>query len=347
MAGDWEEKSKARPKVKASGALRRSTGLFTKSEIDKLIRNRFTKKGFVIDPYNYIQKTHELVFFTKPDLHIVGGATTSLDAINPELSNDPFFIDLIDRYPHIVNQLQKSSKLGGSNYLVNFSNLLTYFLNGSLDLPSVTAESSDLPENVYGTAYSYRTTGEAADDNPTFSLEFKDGPNLDAYLYFKAYERYEQFKNHGLVSPFQSYITNKELHDVMGIYKFTLDQDMSTIIHYAYWWGAQPMSVPRDAFSTPVDGGFTFSVDWKAAFVDDMDPNILSDFNVLTDSAWVDKGGNGWSTSDSAVAMSFNAAISGGMDIGVKMEDDFVLNNLYTVPHIIQDNNKKYHLVWR
>lgn len=42
--------------------------------------------------------------------------------------------------------------------------------------------------------------------------------------------------------------------------------------------------VPREAFSDmSAGGGLRFSVPWKAQFVEDMDPQILSDFNRLVE----------------------------------------------------------------
>jgi hypothetical protein len=57
---------------------------------------------------------------------------------------------------------------------------------------------------------------------------------------------------------------------------------METIIYYAYFWGVFPTSCPRETFSDPLfNDGLTFSVSFKSAFMEDMNPIILKQFNKL------------------------------------------------------------------
>ena len=141
----------------------------------------------------------------------------------------------------------------------------------------------DTPVNIYGTGYDYRGSSESSNDNFDFSIEFSDNKSLDTYMYFKAYEEYQNLKSHGLVSPATKYITNKIIHDAIGIYKFVLAEDFETIIYYGYYWGVFFKSLPRDTFSNmEFSSGLSYSIDCRAAFFDDMDPLILSDFNALT-----------------------------------------------------------------
>ena len=90
----------------------------------------------------------------------------------------------------------------------------------NLSIPSISSESIETPVNMYGVGYSYRGSSEASDDNPTFSLEFKDTKYLDVYMYFKAYEEYETLKHHGVIKPSDYYIVNRILHEQFCIYKF-------------------------------------------------------------------------------------------------------------------------------
>ena len=67
---------------------------------------------------------------------------------------------------------------------------------------------------------------------------------------------------------------------MFGIYKFVVDEDYENIIYYAYLCGVDFESVPRDSFSDmKVDGGLRYSVSFKAAFVEDMTPEIIYDSN--------------------------------------------------------------------
>ena len=102
-------------------------------------------------------------------------------------------------------------------------------------------------------------------------------------MFFKAYEEYETLKHHGVIAPSKYYTVNKILHDQFAIYKFIVDEDMETIIYYGKMYGVVPKSLPRDVFSNPnFDNGISYSVDFRAAFYEDMRPDIIADFNNLS-----------------------------------------------------------------
>ena len=102
-------------------------------------------------------------------------------------------------------------------------------------------------------------------------------------MFFKAYEEYETLKHHGVIKPSDYYITRKILHDQFSIYKFIVSDDMETIVYYGKMYGVIPKSLPRDVFSSPTfDSGLSYSIDFKAAFYEDMKPDILADFNKLS-----------------------------------------------------------------
>ena len=171
--------------------------------------------------------------------------------------------------------------------------LLSNMVTSSLDLPSLSATTVQNPNNMFGISYDYRWTSEASDDNHSFSLEFKDTKNLDVYMLFRAYEEYEKLKAQGVIklnssangssqTHYKSYITNHVLHDQIGIYKFIVSEDMETIMHYSYFCGCMFMSLPRESFNdADFHEGIKYGIDMKCAFVEDMDPLILSDFNFL------------------------------------------------------------------
>lgn len=242
---------------------------------------RFNRMQFP-DPYKGIGSTREYLFFTKPDLHLLKPGTTSL---NSELSNDPFWLEMKHKYLPIVRQLQQSA----DGTTLPFSPLLSNAAASSLDLPSQSAETSETGATIYGTTIQYREGSFKSDEGYDFSLEFYDSPALETYHYFKMYNEYENLKTLGLVTPpcsanakLNKYIIGKILHDQMGIYKIIVGDDMETIIHYSYMWGCFPKSVPRDTFKDIESGVIKYSVDWHAQFVDDMQPEILIDFNELS-----------------------------------------------------------------
>ena len=274
---DWDRLKKSNSSFKDSmfDSHLQSAGVYARKDINNFSgMYRFGK----VNPYTTLNGAHEVVFFTKPDLHILDKSSGKYK-LNSELSNNPFFIELYKKYPNVIYELQKSTNSNPlSNLLFNMK-----IKSSNLEVPAMSSTTIDNPVNIYGTSYDYRGSSEASNDNFDFSIEFSDGKYLDTYMYFKAYEEYQILKSHGLVSPKDEYIVNKIIHDAIGIYKFVLDEDFETIVYYGYYWGVFFKSLPRDVFSnTEFNGGITYSIDCRAAFFDDMDPLILSDFNALT-----------------------------------------------------------------
>ena len=229
--------------------------------------------------YNFdtLSAGREFLFFTKPDLHILNKSGKGLKA----LEGSAFWQDLIHYRPEIIYSLQMSAK--GGNKSDYFNHLLQNQCTSNLDIPGLSAGMIETPVNDYGVGYGYRGSSEASDDNPEFSLEFKDDRWLTTYNYFKAYEIYETMKHHGQIAPKSSYTVNRIIHDCFAIYKFIVAEDMETIVYWGKMYGVVPKSLPRDAFSNAnFDSGITFSVDFSAAFYEDMIPDILTDFNALS-----------------------------------------------------------------
>lgn len=235
-----------------------------------------------LNPYGGISTGREYLFFTKPDLHISlmdDYGNLNGEVINPSLANYPFWVDLYNNRRPIIESLQLSM----SKNKDPFNHLLGNRVSSNLDLPSLDADITETPTNMYGVNYSYRGSSENKDDNPEFSLEFKDTRYLDIYYYFKAYEEYETLKHHGTIAPCKKYITNHILHDQFAIYKFIVDEDMETIIYWGKMYGVFPVSLPREVFSSPNwDNGLSYSINFRAAFYEDMKPEIISDFNNIS-----------------------------------------------------------------
>lgn len=282
-----------------------SNGIYLSGDDIKLYK-RIYRYGFK-DPFGAVTTAREFLFFTKPDLHILqrdeifnpnnpnsrevygeswGTGSVDTNKLNYGLENIPFWVDLFNkRKDTTIKMLQASINPNGNP----FNTLLQNQVKSQLDVPSLEAESVELPTNAFGISYSYRSSSEASDDNPTFSLEFKDNKWLDTYYFFKAYEEYEKLKKHGVVRPWIDHIINKTIHDAFAIYKIIVGEDMETILYWGKYYGVVPMSLPREVFSdTNFDGGLSYSINFKAAFYEDMIPDIIADFNNLT-KKWYDK----------------------------------------------------------
>ena len=242
----------------------------------------------VQNPYGHVGNAKEFVFFTKPDLHIFKVDDNTFECSKTELNkgiNTYFWQDLAYSKKRIIALLQYGYLKGDP-----FNHLLQNTLINTLEVPSLNAPSVETSTNTYGVNLTYRGSSEESDDGPEFSLEFKDDRYLNVYTFFRAYEEYETMKKHGIIAPQKKYIMNKILHDQFSIYKFIVDEDMETIIYWGKYYGVYPTSLPRNAFS---DGNFqdgiTFNINFKAAFYEDMRPEILQDFNYISETTFKDE----------------------------------------------------------
>ena len=275
-----------------------SANIYTETETD-LFHNRY--RYGVLNAYQTLTNSREFLFFTKPDLNIIpssdpnnpvvdvnGNSIDHATYLNGVLQNYPYWIELCQRYPGVVECLQGSLHLGGRSD--PFNHLLANMVQSNIDVPGLSAEMIETPTNMYGVGYNYRGSSEASDDGFDFSLEFKDTKYLPVYNFFKAYEEYQTLKHHGVIAPHIQYIYDKVLHDQYSIYKFVVGDDGETIIYYAKYYGVKSKSLPRDVFNANTyDNGLSYSVDFNAAFVEDMNPLILSDFNELSYAYWNSK----------------------------------------------------------
>lgn len=270
-----------------------SVGIYSSDDINENKYKKYSRFGRVLDPHNKLNDTREYLFFVKPDLHIcynehatnIYGKLDKSESfsangltLNPQLQDNPYFVWLISKRPEVAKQLQYSL-----NKADPFCNLLSFTVNNSLDLPSVDSSTLDTPNTIFGSNIEYLKDSETSDENRDFSLEFVDSKKLEVYHFFKAYSEYHKVRKSGLVTPPDPvYYQYKMLHNIMGVFKFLVDEDMETIRYYAYYWGVFPTNVPREAFSDPsFDNGLSFSINFKSAFIEDNDPRILLHFNDL------------------------------------------------------------------
>ena len=235
--------------------------------------------------FGQLSTTREFVFFTKPDLHIMltnEKGEVSKKKLNPGLTSY-YWTDMRTSKSRIIECLQSSYSKSKVTVKDPFNHLLQNCLISAVEVPSLNSTSIETSTNTYGVSLSYRGSSEDSDDGPEFSLEFKDDRYLNVYNFFRAFEEYETLKKHGIVAPQRYYTLNKILHDQFAIYKFIVDEDMETIIYWGKYYGVYPTSLPRDTFSSNnFQEGLSFSINFKAAFYEDMKPEILFDFNNLS-----------------------------------------------------------------
>lgn len=268
-------------------SLMAANGLVNRAAMQDEWTSKFSRIPF-LDPTNSMGITHEYVFFTKPDLHLLKKNNKEATILATSLTPYSFFNDMVDRYPHIMKQLQLSANPASTP---PFMQILSNTIRSELEVPSLESENDiETGANVYGTKITYRGSSYASDQDLSFSIEFEDNKYLEVYTLFKIYDEYCRLKNMGMIEldynndddqHWIEYTLNKVLHDQFSIYKFITDADGMSLIYWCKYTGVFPTGAPRDAFSSMDGGPQKLTVQFKANFFRDMDTSILAEFNKI------------------------------------------------------------------
>lgn len=267
----------------AMRSIMNGSNIYSPEQIHDMRFSRFARYG-MLDMSNEHSGSREYIFFTKPDLHIF---ETDNFAINHELGDVTFFKNAVYQYPLSMLSLQQTlsksaSYPAGFNADSLYIPLLSNHVTSSFDLPGIAATETENNISLYQVKTTYRDSSEVSDFGFEFSLEFWDTRYIDVYMFFKAYDEYcrEEFYRN-VTPPKLSYITDKVNCKQFSIFKIIVDET-NTIIFYAKATGVCPMGVPRDAMSN-FENTIKITVPFKAQFVRDMDPIILSELNHITE----------------------------------------------------------------
>lgn len=266
------------------------------SDISSLLRKLFRSNGLYEDkdmkyvngfyrfprndPYNMVKSTKEYVFFTKPDLNILGEKGVFP---NGGESNIAYFNDLknLGYNKTILADLTQTSQANLDN--CPFIRILSNRKTSNLDIQDITTEHIESPQNLYGTNILYPKSSMRVDEDAEFTMEFEDTKYLEVYQLFKAWDIYRQANYLGLISPKKEYITHKIMSECISVYKFIVAEDGETLLYWCRYTGVFPNSISRSSFSEIPEGGpLKINIGFKlSGFFEDMEPMILSEFNQI------------------------------------------------------------------
>ena len=252
--------------------------------------NKINRYGW-IDPYNHDKVVREFLFFTKPDLSLYGtytsdggvnGGRYGMVGLRSDMSN-PIIVETSKRMPYVLTQLQ-SSVTDPDGKVNPFMYILTNAVKSKLDLPAISTDSQESTSNIMGTSIHYRGHSYKSDNGYDFSLSFTDTAYLEIYHMVKCYDEYIRMIKIGTIAPYKKYILDRVIPEQFSIYKFLVGSDGETILYYAKLTGCYFTDVPRSDMADPGDE-IKFSLSFHAQFVEDMNPQILKEFSILTNYA--------------------------------------------------------------
>ena len=100
----------------------------------------------------------------------------------------------------------------------------------------------------------------------------------------KCYDEYVRMVKTGAIAPCKDHIINRVIPEQFSIYKFLIGSDGETITYYAKLTGCYFTDVPRSDMADPADE-IKFSLSFHAQFIEDMNPQILKEFSILSNYA--------------------------------------------------------------
>jgi hypothetical protein len=273
--------------IKGIENMLRMQGIVTDFMYDKY--QRFKRYPLIDLSEDILRFSKEYIFITKPELNIYSDSLGT--QLNEQFKLLPMFADIQARYPMILRQLQFDLSLHESPFI----NLLSYTVQNTIDISDTNAKEVYTAANIIGAKINYRGSSEESDQDVSFTLEFRENSIAEVYTFFRLWDQYENLKQRGVVKPPSAEYTQKRiLHDKVAAYKFIVDE-VGSLIFWSKFYGVIPDGAPRSSWSETSDN-ITHSVSFKADFVEDMDPQILVDFNELVEPfkskcKWSENGG--------------------------------------------------------
>lgn len=256
-----------------------ANGLFDQSDMTSNIYNNYFYPLPRIDPYNMVEGTREIVFFTRPNIPMFGTSDTNP---LPNYCRSGYLKYLYNSgYSHILNILAgRKSKV---NMTTPFINILTNRISSNLDIPDINVDSLETAQNMWGTKILYPKSSLSSDEGSSITCEFEDTKYLEVYNIFKAWDHFRQGKWMGMFDTDINDVLQKILYDHIAVYKFIIANDGETIIYWCKWTGMYPESISRSSFSEiPKNGPLKINIGFKCSgWFDELDPAILTEFNNL------------------------------------------------------------------
>ena len=164
-----------------------------------------------------------------------------------------------------------------------------------LDGKDLSAKTTDVGESFYG--YKQTLSGPYIDSvvGDIVTVRYAETKNLPIIHLHKLWMEYRENVGRGLFLPYNDVRDNNEIDFVSSIFYFVLDRDMETILYYSKYTGVVPISNPYSALTSSI-GSMNeipdIAIDYSYSYKEDLNPQILMDFNLLCNYEYNDLSGD-------------------------------------------------------
>ena len=246
-------------------------------------------KSFRINKYipsgevDYFQNGFSHIFFVKPDLNLTQNAVAAMD-----MTGNPMLGDIITNLNYDNNELLPywndfpaiAADYSRSNSFISY--LLSNMME-NLPVTDLTLDTKDAYENLKGFRMPYGLTHYKNTWAGEISLAFKDTKTLLINNIIQTWVKYISIMKEGIAECAPKRHNYGYLDYAGAIYGFITEPDGQTITHWFRYTGVFPTTVPLSTISTSRQSQDIpeFSVNFKYAFYESNDVNILKDFNFI------------------------------------------------------------------
>lgn len=154
----------------------------------------------------------------------------------------------------------------------------------SFDAKDTVSKTKEVGETFYG----YKLTLPAADVDSIVgdevSIRYRDQQGLPVLHLHKTWFEYHNKVRRGLLAPSRDAILNHYLDYTSSIYFFLTEMDGETLQYWCKMTGVAPINVPYSVFGGEWNNHdiIEYTIQYVYSFKEDLNPDILLDFNKLT-----------------------------------------------------------------
>jgi len=251
-----------------------------------------------VQGFDYIASPFAYIFFTKPDLNFSDENLAS-DTSLLNFSKNEYGLD-------IMKSLTCSPFYGMNDVGSGFIKVLTNTAE-NFDNSDVSFRTDTYVETFKGYKLQLPIDDVDSITAGTFSISYTEVSGIPITLLHKLWLDYMRGLRLGTIQPTENYRANKVIDFMCSVFYFELAEDGRHIEYYSKYTGVFPTSIPYSSFSWNVGENKTkkLSIQYAYNFKEDLNPEILEDFNQLTSG----------SRRDSPYSLEYNWVSGVGIDV--------------------------------
>jgi hypothetical protein len=229
------------------------------------------------------------VFFTKPHLNLLN---------NKSLAYADSFLNNLKDLGTVGERILHSLDGGNSKEGGKFISLITNSAE-NFETKDTMIKTEEMHENFVGSRMIFPTNTNESQTVDQFNIEYTEYADLSITLLHKAWVDYMNLVKKGVVNPYRGggnvnldYVHRRIIDYMSSVYYFKLGEDGKKIKYWAKYTGVFPTNIPYSAFSYHHGDPKVkkVSVQYSYNFKEDMDYNILKDFQMIAGSSNATKG---------------------------------------------------------